>query len=506
LASWLCLGLPGCGGGGGGSTNSPVAADFYVFSNDEPNIASGVGVSVLTRVVLTFSAGVEASSVRPDTVTLLRNDAAPVEATLAVTGQQVTLTPTKPLDVGVRYEIQVSSQVRSQDGAILKRPYQRSFVTEEIALRHSRPFPHDEIGHGGVLAIGDFDGDGQQDVALTRTRPARLTVYLQDRNGQLRTPLQIPLSRPDCDPSSLQAADLNNDGRMDLVVGAFISSSDRNGNCGVDVLLQTPEGSMSLKAAWRSERVWKLAVADMTGDGLMDIVGVGSAEEEDRVVRTALAIWTQRRDGTFALAAEYPVVTWGSAEIHLADLNKDGRMDVVAWADAAEPTQMVFYQRPGGLLGPPIHLAPALLPGIGDAAWSGATVFDADDDGKVDIVITTGGNAPSASVVIYAQGADGTFKTQSGYAAYEIPTLPVAADMNNDGLLDLVIVHYGWSAVSVHQQRPAQGLFRYTRYALDIANIPSGGIAVGDLNGDGLRDIALADPSGLTLLYQIPRP
>lgn len=502
-AAAAVLVLGACGGGGSQAPASDGGPDFYVFAMNEPLLENEA--SILTSVRLEFTGDIDATSIRAGDFELSTGGQV-VATDLAVSGRTVTITPRSRLRAGTVYDVNVRGALRSLSGKPLAWNFYRAFVTERLPLRSELLHPFASIGNGGPLALGDFDGDGRVDIARALPSPARLLIYRGLAGGQFAAPVAVNLPMSKCPPTALEAADMDADGRTDLVVGAYLAPNDNNGGCGVDVVRQAPGGLLSAVLHLTNTHVRRLGIADMNGDGLPDIVGTGVRDTGLGAFQTGLAIWLNDASGGFAEPTEYRVDGNGTAELRVSDFDDDGRADVLTWTALTPPTQQLWLQQVSGLLAPPLSLQAASVPGAAAAPWSGAVALDGDADGRTDIVVTTGGNIPGASVVVYSRVAGGAAFTQGlRLPAYENPSVPAVADVDGDGRRDLVLLHAGWAALSIYHQRGAQGLQRVTRYALPFQNIEINGLSLWDFNVDGLVDMALADPSGLYLISQVPQ-
>lgn len=185
--------------------------------------------------------------------------------------------------------------------------------------------------------------------------------------------------------------------------------------------------------------------------------------------------------------------------LKIADVNGDGRNDLVAVCYISQSfppyenwQDMVFFNGPGGLSNTPGWLS-ANQTHSGDV-----DVGDVNGDGLPDIVVIHGGSVRSDAVEIYFGTPTGP-STTSGYVS-SIPgnawgTSGVLVDIDNDGDLDLVTTNQG---LDPNPYRP-QFMFRNNGSGLEASpswqsSAPeiSNGVAAGDLNGDGLPDLAFA--------------
>jgi hypothetical protein len=236
------------------------------------------------------------------------------------------------------------------------------------------------------------------------------------------------------------------------------------------------------------------ASADLDGDGLtdmalteLDIASSGS----DR-----LAIMHNLGGGRMGMVATLPTGTDARAKsVVAADLNGDGWPDL-AWTPEIF-SQPSFYpvevalNRGDGTFAPPVQYT------VQTCGTGHVSAVDVNGDGDLDLVVANnrGGPSPfcdrvSHQIRILPNHGDGTFGADRGEDVFGLPEMVVGADLNGDGITDLVstsamtsvLIGLGGGRFASHVDYPARG----------------NELATGDLNGDGIADVATADGSTWT--------
>ncbi len=364
------------------------------------------------------------------------------------------------------------------------------------------------------VAIADVNGDGKPDLIIaneqqSKTDPAgSISVMLGKGNGTFHA--AVNYSSGGESAYSISIADVNGDGKLDLVVANGCLGSDCSTGS-VGVLLGNGDGTFKKVRTYSSGAASvfgsHVAVGDLNGDGKLDLAvattgsGCGSGCPPGLV-----AILLGNGDGSFKKAKTYATggfdaIGW----VEIADVNGDKKPDlVVANYCATECSYPPVEGSVGVLLGKGDGTFKAVktYPSGGDGAVS-AAVADLNKDGKADILVANcgpeacGPGSPGGNVGVLIGNGNGTFKPVVNYPAANSPFDVVAADMNGDGKLDIVVSNWGTpnagtnaGAVTVLQGK-GNGTFRPAQ------TFPSGGaeapaVAVADVNDDGRPDIVLA--------------
>jgi hypothetical protein len=349
------------------------------------------------------------------------------------------------------------------------------------------------------LVVADLNGDGRADVAVASTyiagpprHPGYVEVYLQAATGGFGLPVRYPIGP---DPWGMSVGDVDNDGHPDLVVASPSTVPTQintiNSSGGISVLRQDPANlGRFLTSQWVSTGglAEDVAVAHLDGDGRPDLV----VSDAIAVNARAMVLYQNKAaSGEFSTPIDLPTGS-GSEDVAVADINGDGLADIVL---AASSSVVVFYQRVGGGFEAPRLLAAGLKA-------QGVAAADLDGDGRTDIVAANAGNAPDGGT----GGASATVLLQTspgGFVATQIPVADGArrvaiADLNGDGIPDIALVSIVYQALSTPAKISVLLQSAAVRGQFTAVNTYNGAlnasfIAIGDINNDGRNDIILND-------------
>ena len=273
-------------------------------------------------------------------------------------------------------------------------------------------------------------------------------------------------------PASAAIADLNGDGRPDLVVANFGSNT-------VSVLLENAAGTFSGKTDFGTGGApCSVAIADVNGDGRPDLV-VANA------VSNTVSVLLGNGDGTFATRTDFGTGI-NPCSVAIVDLNADSRPDLLV-ANLASNTVSVLLGTGGGAFAAKSDFRTGTNP-------SSLTIGDFNADGRPDVA-TVNQYALPLSVLLGI--GDGTFAARQDYLfATRNPSSVASGDMNGDGRPDLVIAGGGFDEVSI-LLGSADGTFVP---ALDVGTgLSPASVVIADFNADGRLDLATANAGSNTV-------
>jgi len=304
--------------------------------------------------------------------------------------------------------------------------------------------------------------------------------YLGSRFGERPRDQTPPLFMPamaydsgGCYPQSIAVADVNGDGKLDLVVAnpiGFPSCSWDHSAPWVGVLLGNGDGTFQppLKISIPSEAV---ALADLNGDGKPDLVVVSDG---------AVSVLLGNGNGTFQTPVSYPM---GGFSVALADLNGDGKLDIVVPGGVMLGNGDGTFQTPTSF-----YYGPA-------QGWSIA-VADLNGDGKPDLVVGSSCYPCEDLVSVLLGNGDGTFQPPVFYDSGESYRSSVAiADVNGDSKPDVLVANLDAETVGVllgNGDGTFQSVVTYSNGSASYAE----SVVAADINGDGKPDLLVANASG----------
>jgi len=291
-----------------------------------------------------------------------------------------------------------------------------------------------------------LDGDDALDVVCTNFTSADLSVFFGNGDGTLREAVSIPMNNA---PEGIAAADLDFDGDQDLVVASpYENTVVVLPGQGDGVFLDPasyPVGSESVMAPIRVD------IADLNGDGRPDLVS-------SNMYSGNLSVLLDLGDASFAEALTFPVGVTPPpplplpSAMQIADLDRDGHQDAVAVINTAVEydAELVFdwletdvdaydYIALDNL---------ALLVGSGDGRFAtpvwlptgrsptAVMIGDLDLDDDLDLVTI---NQYSADASVWLNDGAGHFPLPPTYPVAIMPNAIDAADLNGDGHVDMVV-------------------------------------------------------------------
>jgi hypothetical protein len=309
---------------------------------------------------------------------------------------------------------------------------------------------------GGSVVVADVNGDGKLDVVIAG-EPATVSVLLGNGDGTFQPPISynVEYGQLGLQSLSLAVADVNGDGKPDIVISGAQPGNYADGV--VAVLLGNGDGTFQPPVFYDSGGVGtdSVVIADMNGDGKPDLLVASACIPSDCNPGVPLpmlvGVLLGNGDGTFQ-----PAVNYSSGEgyscggpngggLSVADLNGDGKLDVVVVNQGCGAIAVMLGNGDGTL-----QSGTSYNPGGGPCC---VAIADANHDGKPDLLVVNinwNGQTYVSAVGILQGNGDGTFQ-----AAVNVPTNGNLSDgiavgyINGDRKPDLAVSNSGTGAVSV---------------------------------------------------------
>jgi len=350
-------------------------------------------------------------------------------------------------------------------------------------------------GHGGfsfnkaysigtTLTLGltsaDVSGDGNLDLIASDPSNLSVAVLKGAGDGTFLDPIGFPAGVSGVTaPTGVAVADLNGDGRADIVVASSSGCCPWSG--GIGVLMNGGSGTFQPPVYYADPAgvdTGQVAIADLNGDGRADVVETSLAGN--------VAIFLGNGDGTFQTAINVSVPA--PSAVAIGDLNGDKKPDLVVSS---------YYD---GTVWVVLNKTSFQVSGVYSTDWSARSILltDFNRDKKLDFVA---GNSSGQFMTLALGNGDGTFRDSAHYNESVYPgytTGFAVADFNKDGNLDLVQAGGGTGVGLSVMLGTSHGVFKTPTY-INIGGSsysPVQFVLAGDVSSDGKADIVCSTAEG----------
>ncbi len=323
--------------------------------------------------------------------------------------------------------------------------------------------PNVSVGSGPyTVAIGDFNGDGKQDMATSNLNVNTVSIRLGDGTGGFSGTTDVNVGSL---PYSVAVGDFNGDGKQDLVTANFNSNTlsirlgDGAGNF---------NGSTEISVATNPISV---AIGDFNGDGKQDLATAN-------FISANASIRLGDGTGNFSGATEINVGA-NPYSVAVGDFNGDNKQDLATANAGSNSVSIRLGDGSGGFSG-------STEVSVGSSPYSVA-LGDFNGDGKQDLAAA---NFFSNTVSIRLGDGLGSFSGATDISVGNSPSSVAVGDFNGDGKQDIIAANDGSSSISV---RLGNGAGNFSGTTEINAGTNPRSIVVGDFNGDGRQDAAVAN-------------
>jgi hypothetical protein len=246
----------------------------------------------------------------------------------------------------------------------------------------------------GSVVVADVNGDGKPDLVVTNVEnsagesPGNIAVILGNGNGTFQSAVTIPFDAAGVF-SYVAVADVNGDGKLDLIGAGTGVTGPCFGAC-VGVLLGNGNGTFQTAVPYRAGgfQATFVAVADLNGDGKRDLVVTSQCRDQNCTLHGAVSALLGNGDGTFKSPspANYDSGGFNAYSVAVGDVNGDGKPDLLVNSICANATcKGVVAMLLGNGDG---TFQPAVTRGSGGYFAHSVAITDVDSDGNPDVVVT----------------------------------------------------------------------------------------------------------------------
>jgi len=345
-----------------------------------------------------------------------------------------------------------------------------------------------------AIVAADINRDGKPDLVTANQSSSSLSVLIGAGVGRFNSAVNIDLQASgQSGPVALLTADFNGDLNPDLAVVSQSSSS-------LAILLGNGDGTFQAPVTYSfGTALINMAVGDFNGDHILDLAVVDNGLP-DGTIPSRVYLLLGNGDGTFQGPVPYGVGVHPSAVV-AADFNGDGKLDLAV-------SNGLYNSDPGGI---------SILLGKGDGTFQPAVSYnsgagaamalltgDFNNDGLPDLAaaVFTGTGPTGYMVTLFLGKPDGTFQAAVNLPTETTPVSLTLADLNRDGKPDLIVSHCCGNTDVTYMLGNGDGTFQPEVHFSAGASPES--VAVADFNGDQVPDLAVADQvDNVTILLNL---
>lgn len=278
-------------------------------------------------------------------------------------------------------------------------------------------------------------------------------------------------------PTSVAIGDVNGDSKLDIVTANFSDGT-------VSVLLGNANGTLNAAASvtvTTGSEPYAVAIGDLNGDGKPDLAVANYGSN-------GVSVLLGNGNGTFSEASYSPLgVGANPVSIAISDVNGDHKPDLVT-ANYGSSNVSVLIANSNTTFQNAINYS------VGAAPRS-IVLADVNNDGKSDLLVA---NSGSSTVSVLLGVGDGTFQTTLNQSAGTMPYAIAVGNLNGDTNPDLVVTNYNDNTVRVLLGK-GDGTFTVASGAPIAVDTSPDAVAIGDLNSDGMPDLAVANYGGASV-------
>lgn len=338
---------------------------------------------------------------------------------------------------------------------------------------------------------GDIDGDGKPDIVLLNPASNSISVLRNTSStGNISFATNVDITTGTT-PHAFSIVDMDGDGKPDIIVGTTGVSGTP-----FSILRNTStSGSVSFASkvdiSTTSTNSEELTIADFDGDGKPDIGYISTVGYSVHVIRNTSTIGSLSFTGNVFSN----LIAVSLKSVISADFDGDGKVDLAALKNVSASTAIIY--RNTSTVGS-VSFASAVNIATGTTT-ADITAGDIDGDGKPDLISTNTGGSNIATIKNTSTTGVISFAARSGTSVGTNPVCIVMGDIDGDGKPDAAVAVSSINTVYVFRNSSTSGnISLATRFSIPVITTPSY-FAFCDFDGDGKPDLAIVNSSTLTV-------
>lgn len=340
-----------------------------------------------------------------------------------------------------------------------------------------------------AVAVGDVDGDGKPDVVASNKNNATLTLW---RNTG--TPGSVSFAAPSILGAmnlveSIQMADLDGDGKLDIAAAnsSNLTLSAFRNTSSLGSMTFAPRQDFWLRTdnlgGGVVNGVNSLAVADFNGDGKLDLATIDGSN------KLAIILLNRSVPGAISFTTNFDLVAGPSVHgVASGDLDGDGKPELLISYDTPGTVDIYRNTSVAGIL--------SFAPKVNFAAGSGSygmAIEDVDGDGKPELLVANRLGSGSVSILRNTSSIGSlSFAPKQEFTADDGTSSIAVGDIDGDGKPDLAVANTNSATISLLKNLSIPGTLGFQPPRNFSTGSIVGNIVLGDLDQDGKPDLAIA--------------
>lgn len=346
----------------------------------------------------------------------------------------------------------------------------------------------------GDVAIGDVDGDGKPDLGVLNNTLVSILKNTSVSGIITSSSFNTKVDfAAGLDPNAVAFGDVNGDGKLDLTISSVTNSE-------ISVLRNTSVSGSVLfasKVGYYAPGLG-IAIGDLDGDGKPDLATGDNSFNRVTVLRN-ISVSGSITSSSFAFRVDFPTENF-PYDVAIGDLDGDGKPDLAVAANGGNAVSVLRNTSVSGTIA-----FASKVDYITGGAPRSVAIGDIDGDGKPDLVVT---NYSTNSVsVLRNTSVSGSIAFASGvnFSTGSNPDKVAIGDLDGDGKPDLALANLTSNTVSVFRNTSVSGFITSSSFAARVDFATASGlrsVVIGDVDGDGKPDLVITNGNNAVSVFR----